>query len=61
MMEISKKSINVVIALFINFLLVTLYCIMTKEVIAKESIIMMIGINNIFIFVLYLLTFPLED
>jgi len=61
MMEISKKSINVVIALFINFLLVILYCIMTKEVIAKESIIMMIGINNIFIFVLYLLTFPLED
>jgi len=61
MMEISKKSINVVIALFINFLLVILYCIMTKEVIAKESIIIMIGINNIFIFVLYLLTFPLED
>jgi len=62
-MKISKKWINVAnvaIALFINFLIILVYTLMTKEVTAKSSIIMLMGINNAFIFVLYLLTFPLE-
>lgn len=60
-MEISKNRINVAIALFINFLIIMVYSLFTIEVTAKSSVILLIGLNNTFIFVLYLLTLPLES
>jgi len=59
-MKISKKWINVATALIINYLIILVYTLMTKEVTAKSSIIMLMGLNNAFIFVLFLLIFPLE-
>ena len=59
-MKISKKWTNVASALIINFLIILVYTLMTKEVTSKSSIIMLMGLNNAFIFVLYLLTDPLE-
>ncbi len=59
-MILSKKWLNVLVALFLNFLIILVYVVMTPDITPKGDILMLIGFNNLFIFILYLLTFPLE-
>lgn len=59
-MRISNKSINVAIALVIDILVITIIALTNPEVTKELRTIVLIAVNNAFVWTLYLLTFPME-